>query len=219
MYKSAKELIKGEVTPELELQIYHSVKNGIEVYKEFERENASLFMGSLRNNVMPRIVTYCIEKQFSPEMYIGKNNFFSQILKVNNFGYEVAEIRNNNIVIHFSKVKNGIFKPSNARYKLKYANNNNFIGNQMMIGEMNSKPIIKEGLYYGMVTYGINEQRELKTLNLLIPNSDITTYLENVNIKELAEKFSTVRQEEENHKKIVSLKEDILKKKELFIKE
>ena len=32
-----------------------------------------------------------------------------------------------------------------------------------MIGEMNSKPIIKEGLYYGMVTYGINEQRELKT--------------------------------------------------------
>ena len=109
MYKSAKELIKGEVTPELELQIYYSVKNGIEVYKEFERENASLFMGSLRNNVMPRIVTYCIEKQFSPEMYIGKNNFFSQILKVNNFGYEVAEIRNNNIVIHFSKVKNGIF--------------------------------------------------------------------------------------------------------------
>lgn len=82
-----------------------------------------------------------------------------------------------------------------------------------MIGEMNSKPIIKEGLYYGMVTYGINEQRELKTLNLLIPNSDITTYLENVNIKDLAEKFSTVRQEEENHKKIVSLKEDILKKK------
>lgn len=33
MYKSAKELIKGEVTPELELQIYYSVKNGIEVYK------------------------------------------------------------------------------------------------------------------------------------------------------------------------------------------
>lgn len=219
MYRSAKELLKGEITPDLELQIYNSVKNGLEVYKEFVMENVSLFYGSLKNNVMPRIMTYCIEKQFSPEMYVGKDEFSSNIVKVNNFGYEVAEIRNKNIVIHFSKVKNGIFKASNAKYKLKYAQNNNFKENQMMIGEMNNQPIIKEGLYYGMVTYGISEQNELKTLNLLIPNSNITTYLENIDIKNLVEKFNIDEHEEENHKKIVSLKEGILNKKELFIKE
>ena len=70
-----------------------------------------------------------------------------------------------------------------------------------------------------MVTYSIDESRKLKTLNLLIPNSQITSYLENIDIKKIAEKFNVIEDKEENYKKIVSLKEDILNKRELFIKE
>ncbi|CDE14935.1 putative uncharacterized protein [Clostridium sp. CAG:470] len=219
MYKNAKELIEKEITTDLEIQIYKSIKNGIEVYKEFENENSFLFSGSLSNNVMPRIITYCVEKQFSPEMYVSKEGFNSRIIKVNNFGYEVAEIKNDNLVIHFSKVKGGIFKASSAKYKLKYAKNNSFMDNQMIIGEMNNNLTVKDGLYYGMVTYSIDESRKLKTLNLLIPNSQITSYLENIDIKKIAEKFNVIEDKEENYKKIVSLKEDILNKRELFIKE
>ena len=103
MYNNAKELIQGEVDYELKKQIYYSISNGVEIFKSLKISNIEIFDNELSSNILSRIMTFCIDRQFSPDIYINKNGFESNIKSVNGFNYKVAELRNNNMVMHIAK--------------------------------------------------------------------------------------------------------------------
>ena len=77
MYSNVDELLKNEITPDFQRQIYYGVQNGTVIFKELLGDNIELFGNSLSSNVLPRIMNFCINRQFSPEIYISKNGFIS----------------------------------------------------------------------------------------------------------------------------------------------
>ena len=109
MYNNAKELIQNEIDYDLKKQIYYSISNGVEIFKGLKIGNIEIFDNELSSNILSRIMTFCIDRQFSPDIYINKNGFESYIKRVNNFNHKVAEFRNksnkfNNSIIRYEYV-------------------------------------------------------------------------------------------------------------------
>ena len=57
MYNSAKELIENEIDYELKKQIYYSISNGVEIFKELKIGNIEIFDNELSSNILSRIMT------------------------------------------------------------------------------------------------------------------------------------------------------------------
>lgn len=211
MYNNARELIQGEIDYELKKQIYYSISNGVEIFKSLKIGNIEIFDNELSSNILSRIMTFCIDRQFSPDIYINKNGFESNIKKVNVFNYKVAELRNNNMVMHIAKASKGKYLPTKSAYKLKYAQNNNFKQQQLKLDLMEKTNRIIVGSYYGIVTYNIDRNLEIREINLIIPASNMETYLEKIDIKSEVERLKTVQNDKQNEKTLVTLKNEFKK--------
>lgn len=210
MYNNAKELIEKEIDYELKKQIYYSISNGIEVFKSLEISNIEIFDNDLSSNILPRIMTFCIDRQFSPELYVNKGGFVSNVKIVNMFNHKVAELRNNNMVLHIAKTNKRIL-PNISAYKLEYAQNNNFRQQQLKWDLFENTNKITAGPYYGIVTYKVDKNLEIKEINLVIPATDMKTYIEKVDIKGEVERLKTVQNDKQNEKTLVTLKNEIRK--------
>ncbi len=213
MYNSAKELIENEIDYELKKQIYYSISNGVEIFKELKIGNIEIFDNELSSNILSRIMTFCIDRQFSPDIYVNKNGFESNIKTVNVFNYKVAELRNNNMVIHIAKTTKGRNLPSKSVYKLKYAQNNNFKQQQLKLDLAGNTNKVTIEPYYGIVTYNVDQNLEIKAINLIIPASDMETYIEKIDIKSEVERFKTVQNDIQNEKTLITLKNEFNKSK------
>lgn len=211
MYNNAKELIKREIDYDLKKQIYYSVSNGVEIFKSLKINNIEIFDNELSSNILSRVMTFCIDRQFSPDIYINKNGFESNIKRVNVFNYKVAELRNNNMVIHIAKTKIGKNMPNKSSYKLSYAQNNNFKQQQLKLDLSGNNQKIIEGPYYGIITYSIGENLQIKSINLIIPSPDMESYIEKIDIKSEVERLKTVQNDRQNEKTLVTLKNEIKK--------
>lgn len=208
MYDNAKELIQGEVDYELKRQIYYSISNGVEIFKSLKIDNIEIFDNELSSNILSRIMTFCIDRQFSPDIYINKNGFESNIKKVNVFNYKVAELRNKNMVIHIAKTNRGKSLPTKSGYKLIYAQNNNFKQQQLKLdlSEKASKTTVEP--YYGIITYNISRNLDIESINLVIPAIDMETYIEKIDIKSEVERLKTIQNDKQNEKTLVTLKNE-----------
>lgn len=164
MYNSAKELIENEIDYELKKQIYYSISNGVEIFKELKIGNIEIFDNELSSNILSRIMTFCIDRQFSPDIYVNKNGFESNIKTVNVFNYKVAELRNNNMVIHIAKTTKGRNLLSKSVYKLKYAQNNNFKQQQLKLDLVGNTNKVTIEPYYGIITYNVDQNLEIKAI-------------------------------------------------------
>lgn len=211
MYNNAKELVKKEIDYDLKKQIYYSVSNGVEIFKILKINNIEIFDNELSSNILSRVMTFCIDRQFSPDIYISKNGFESNIKRVNVFNYKVAELRNNNMVIHIAKTKIGKNMPNKSSYKLSYAQNNNFKQQQLKLDLCGNNQKIIEGPYYGIITYSISESLQIKSINLIIPSPDMESYIEKIDIKSEVERLKTVQNDRQNEKTLVTLKNEIKK--------
>lgn len=211
MYNNAKELVKREIDYDLKKQIYYSVSNGVEIFKSLKINNIEIFDNELSSNILSRVMTFCIDRQFSPDIYINKNGFESNIKRVNVFNYKVAELRNNNMVIHIAKTKIGKNMPNKSSYKLSYAQNNNFKQQQLKLDLSGNNQKIIEGPYYGIITYSIGENLQIKSINLIIPSPDMESYIEKIDIKSEVERLKTVQNDRQNEKTLVTLKNEIKK--------
>lgn len=213
MYNSAKELIENEIDYELKKQIYYSISNGVEIFKELKIGNIEIFDNELSSNILSRIMTFCIDRQFSPDIYVNKNGFESNIKTVNVFNYKVAELRNNNMVIHIAKTTKGRNLPSKSVYKLKYAQNNNFKQQQLKLDLVGNTNKVTIEPYYGIITYNVDQNLEIKAINLIIPASDMETYIEKIDIKSEVERLKTVQNDIQNEKTLITLKNEFNKSK------
>lgn len=211
MYNNANELIKNEIDYELKRQIYYSISNGVEIFKSLKIGNIEIFDNELSSNILSRIMTFCIDRQFSPDIYINKNGFESNIRAVNVFNYKVAELRNKNMVIHIAKTNKGKSLPNKSAYKLECAQNNNFEQQQLKLDLMGNTNKITVGPYYGIITYNIDQDLEIKSINLIIPASDMETYIEKIDIKSEVERFKTVQNDVQNEKTLITLKNEFNK--------
>lgn len=211
MYNNVKELIQGEVDYELKRQIYYSISNGIEIFKGLKIDNIEIFDNELSSNILSRIMTFCIDRQFSPDIYINKNGFESNIKKVNVFNYKVAELRNRNMVIHIAKTSRGKNLPTKSVYKLKYAQNNNFKQQQLKLdlAEKTNRTTVEP--YYGIITYNVGKNLDIESINLVIPATDMETYIEKVDIKSEVERLKTAENDKQNEKTLVTLKNEFKK--------
>ena len=156
-------------------------------------------------------MTFCIDRQFSPDIYINKNGFESNIKTVNVFIYKVAELRNSNMVIHIAKTSKGKSLPTKSVYKLEYAQNNNFSQQQLKLDLIGNTNKVTVGPYYGIITYNIDSNLEIKTINLVIPELDMETYIEKVDIKSEVERFKTAQNDIQNEKTLITLKNEFNK--------
>ena len=213
MYNSAKELIENEIDYELKKQIYYSISNGVEIFKELKIGNIEIFDNELSSNILSRIMTFCIDRQFSPDIYVNKNGFESNIKTVNVFNYKVAELRNNNMVIHIAKTTKGRNLLSKSVYKLKYAQNNNFKQQQLKLDLVGNTNKVTIEPYYGIITYNVDQNLEIKAINLIIPASDMETYIEKIDIKSEVERLKTVQNDIQNEKTLITLKNEFNKSK------
>lgn len=211
MYNTAKELIQNEIDYELKKQIYYSISNGVEIFKELKIGNIEIFDNELSSNILSRIMTFCIDRQFSPDIYINKNGFEPYIKRVNNFNHKVAELGNSNMFIHISRITNRKILPNKSAYRLKYALNNNFEQQQLKLDLIGNTNKVTVGPYYGIITYNIDSNLEIKAINLVIPSSNMETYIEKVDIKSEVERFKTVQNDIQNEKTLITLKNEFNK--------
>ena len=70
-----------------------------------------------------------------------------------------------------------------------------------------------------MITYNIDQDLEIRAINLIIPSSDMNTYIEKVDIKSEVERFKTVQNDEQNEKTLITLKNEFNKSKSKIINE
>lgn len=213
MYNNAEELLHEEIDFELKKQIYYSISNGVEIFKSIKIGNIEIFDNELSSNILSRIMTFCIDRQFSPDIYVNKNGFESNIKKVNVFNYKVAELRNKNMVIHIAKTSRGNVLPTKSAYKLRYAHNNDFNQKQLKLDLSEISGKTTEEPYYGIITYNVGRNLEIEAINLVIPEINMETYLEKIDIKSEVERLKTVYNDEQNEKTLVTLKSELKKSK------
>lgn len=214
MYKTAKELLNSEIDYDIKKQIYYSINNGLEIYKEIIGKNIDVFGMDLSSNVLPRVMSFCIDAQFSPELYVTKNGFESSIRKVNVFNYKVVELTNSNLILHIAKVRKNKLIPNASKYKLEYAANNNFGYGQLKLDlDEKNKSKVQNMPYYGFVSYTIGKSYQIEEINLVIPDTNMKNYLSKINIKEEVEKLKTIENDKENEKTLVTLKELVKKER------
>lgn len=217
MYNNADELIKNEIDNEFMKQVYYGIENGIEIYKELLGNNLELFGNSLSSNVLPRLVSFCINSQFSPEVYVSKSGFKSYIKKTNSFGATIVVLEKKNLVLHVTKVSVGNHLPGKAKYKLELAQNNNFDELQLKINlenENSKENIISQN--YGIISYSLNKDYTVSSIELVIPDKYFTNYLSKLNIKEKVEMFKNENTDKQNRKTLITLKEQIKENPEIL---
>lgn len=96
---------------------------------------------------------------------------------------------------------------------MRYALNNNFKQQQLKLNLDGNTNKVTVGPYYGMITYNIDQDLEIRAINLIIPSSDMNTYIEKVDIKSEVERFKTVQNDEQNEKTLITLKNEFNKSK------
>ena len=77
-----------------------------------------------------------------------------------------------------------------------------------LVGNTNKVTV---GPYYGIITYNIDQNLEIKAINLIIPASDMETYIEKIDIKSEVERFKTVQNDIQNEKTLITLKNEFNK--------
>lgn len=102
---------------------------------------------------------------------------------------------------------------------MRYALNNNFKQQQLKLNLDGNTNKVTVGPYYGMITYNIDQDLEIRAINLIIPSSDMNTYIEKVDIKSEVERFKTVQNDEQNEKTLITLKNEFNKSKSKIINE
>ena len=217
MFKNATELLESEISLDFMRQIYYGVQNGTTIFKELVERNPELFNNGLSNNIIPKLVSFCINSQFSPEMYVSKDGFLAYIQTVNGFGYNVVVLENENLILHVAKVNRGNKLPSKAKYKLSLAKNNNFEEGQMQLNLWESgNNVAVLGRNYGVISYSLGKDYQVDSIVLAIPNTGFDSYLADVNIKEVVERIKSVDNDKQNEKTLITLKEKLIKEEGLL---
>ena len=210
MYSNVNELLKNEITPDFQRQIYYGVQNGTVIFKELLGDNIELFGNSLSSNVLPKIMNFCINRQFSPEIYISKNGFVSYVKKVNSFGQKIVVLENENLILHVAKVQRGNKLPSEAKYKKALAQNNTFEDGQLQMDLWNKDSNkINVLSNYGIISYSLTKDFNVESIFLVIPNTTCDGYIGDIDIMAEVEKIKSVDTDKQNEKTLITLKEKV----------
>lgn len=205
-----KKIIDTNISLKVKNSICKTIETGIYIFKELKENNNSLFMTDLSSNITQKLLSYCINRQFAPDMIDNEIKYEVYLKNVNPFGYKIVELKNEKIILHISKSKTLL--PNKAKYKLELAHNNDFNSNQQVMKVFEDK-IVKtaDSPYYVCITYDLDKLLNIKSVNIVVPNYNMNEiiYSEDIYIS----RFSLVDNidKEDVEKKVVKIKEELKK--------
>ncbi len=204
-------VVKENITLKTKISICKMIERGILVFKRIESDNETLFQTDLASNIMPRLLSYCINRQFAPDM-LEDMEYEVYIKNVNSFKYKIVELKNQNIILHVCKSKTLL--PNRAKYKLELASTNIVEENQQVM-EIFKNDIIrtKNSPYYGIISYDLDKMNNINSINIVVPNYNMQSVIYSENIYKYLNKFEVLDNNEnkEVEKRVVTIKQELKK--------
>ena len=194
------------------------IENGVTIFKAIQNEKAGLFGSDLTSNISTRLLGYCVLRQFAPDMILDSVNFESHIQSVNSFGYKIVELSNKRVIVHIANSKS--MMPSKSKYKLKLANQNDFENSQIIMDVFKNNIVgTKELPNYAFVSYYVDKQFNIKHIDIVIPNYNMSEIIYSEDIYNEYKKMNfedDINEKDNIEKKIVTIKAEIQQQKNIL---
>lgn len=182
VYKTGKEFIDTDIKIGTRLKLFPIMKAGIESYKDIISSDRKLFNSSYSKDIRGHLKNFVIYRQFDQDMLSKNFPFKCEPLSVNSFGYTVPKLENGKGIVLIARVKKEGSLPTKSKYKLKYAQNNNFKAKQLKFDIDKDLKAVSDGKYLSFLTYGV-KNNELDFLHLIVPDKDMNECVYDLNIK------------------------------------
>lgn len=170
---TAKRFLESEFPPSVRGHLLPLLKNAAEVTSTlFNEMKPSFFSGPLSINIKGYILSYVVFNQFSPECLPKSFPLQSSLIRVNNFGRLVPEIRSKNTVLYIVRACNQTTFPK-SEYIQKYAHYNRLKGYQMAINFDKKPPLIGPGPKCALLIYGSQTKECIDFAHLVLPDSNL----------------------------------------------
>ena len=146
----------------------------------FNEKQPGFFAGKITSNIKGHIFSYAVLKQFSPEFLPKSLPIQCQLLRVNNFGYLVPEIRTKNTVLYIVRGRDPrkLPKPLYLRNKAMYND-----ACQLSIDfDVNPLKIIKEPRCL-VLYYGSYDNESIAFANLVLPDFRLGYFHTNLDLR------------------------------------
>lgn len=211
-YDNAEQLIKKELPIKVRSQFYPFFESGFRVYNEIVSSNRTFFDSTFIPNIKGRLLTFLIFRQFEPDMISNNFPFKTEAKIVNNFKYKSLNLIKDNVIINVCKAPDKDSLPNKAKYKLKNCRMNRFKNKILLFDiDSNNRLTIKKEPYYVFLTYGY-DKNNISFVNLMVPNSKMTTCLKNIDLKsELKLHTFKGADKKDTEKRLATLKEEAIK--------
>jgi hypothetical protein len=207
-YSNPNQLLQSEFSDSVTSHFYPIIQNAYTAYHELIKD--SFFNSELKSNVIGSLLSYGVDRQFEKDMLSKSFPLKSSIIRVNNFGRKAILLKSKNAVLTICRTNEPYKLPSKSKYKLQLAKSNQFQKEQLVIDLFDpQRPSFTSEPYYVILTYG-GANRELDFLNLLVPDAEMNTYLECVDLRSRFIQY-TNNAPKLNEKEIVKLKQGMIK--------
>lgn len=188
--------------------IYQILYIGVTAYNSLLEDNKDIIKSYFFGNIKTRLLTFMIYRQFEGDMLGEDIPFKVDIKKVNNFGYNALNLKDNKVKVSLAKTLKQGNLPNKSVYRKKDSVNNFKYERQLKFNFDEEKYPIQDAQAYFIVGFGVKSEK-LTHLNLLMPNSSMDSCICNVDL--LKEYYNWVigpKDEEYIERKIVNLKSE-----------
>lgn len=178
MYNSIIESLDKDLNSKVLKTICLTFNTSISVYNELIEKESDIFSGDYFKEIKGRLLGFIIKRAFDPKLLPNNFPFDVQIINLP-FKQKTPKLKRGNTVLTISKVMDSESLPGESKYKKELAKGNSIFNNQL---EFNLDCInIQPAPYYGIIAYKFYDD-ELKSLKILIPDSDFKTVLRSISV-------------------------------------
>lgn len=187
-------------------KIYQMLYIGITAYNRLINENSELRKSKFWINIKSRLLTFLIYRQFEPDILSEAFPLKVDIEKVNQFGYNSLMLSNKKLKISLAKTNKKIDLPNKSKYRLRHCKDNYEVETQLKFNlEEETNKLIPAQIYV-ILGFKIRDG-ELEYLNFMIPNTDMSRAILNINlIDEYYKIILETKEEPEVEEQIASMK-------------
>lgn len=182
LYASAQELLDMELPRSYRAYLLPIVEDGVNVYNQLIGENNIWLNSLILGNIKGRLLSFCVARQFEPDMLSNTFPFTYVAEKVNSFGYRSSNLLKGNVVINIGKAcqPNGL--PYDSSYRKERCQTNSFPQNSLFMDiDENNSLFVTSGPYYSFLTYKVIGD-SLASVNLIVPNQNMSGCYVNVDL-------------------------------------
>ncbi|MDU6113804.1 MAG: hypothetical protein E6649_05270 [Paeniclostridium sordellii] len=183
MYREMTKELESDLNKEVLRTISLIFSDAVKVYESLIENESDIFSGDYFKSIKGKLLGFIINRAFDSKLLPSNLPFKAELIKLK-FSQNTPKLVLQNTILTISKVMNLSTLPNKSKYKLEYARGNDLIENQIKIdlkGLVNERsPYFNELPYYGIIAYEYKDY--LKSLNILIPDSDFKNIIKTINI-------------------------------------